>query len=332
MDKTHYLVLWSRIGNFDRGALDRVTYTDRRLLEHNAFYVPIERLPELRYEAGPWINRWDGVSGWIKTNQASTTSILDQLRVEVRSNRATSTIRRRQRLEVDRLDARQEHDADARIHGQGLEVLVSGREGQERLWDLPERVIPADAPTESSTRRSTPSASWRRRCAASALPIFARSSRAPTGWTSRRCPRADRPIGRGGPTHRGRPSGAATPGPRGRHPRHGAGRVTGSVASRTTFLSPFDPLIYDRDRTRELFDFSFKLEMYMPKDEREFGHFVLPVVHDGALVGRLDSERDRKTNELIVNKLHWEDRQPKAATRGAVDAAIAELAAFVRAG
>src|SRR4051812_20684176 len=67
VDKTHYLVLWSRVRSYDRRALDQVTYRDRRLLEHNAFYVPIERLPELGYEAGPWINRWDGVRDWLTT-------------------------------------------------------------------------------------------------------------------------------------------------------------------------------------------------------------------------------------------------------------------------
>ncbi len=61
VERTHYLVLWSRLGRYDRGELDRVLWDERRLLEHNAFYVPIERLPELRYEAGPWINRWDAV-------------------------------------------------------------------------------------------------------------------------------------------------------------------------------------------------------------------------------------------------------------------------------
>ena len=72
--------------------------------------------------------------------------------------------------------------------------------------------------------------------------------------------------------------------------------------------------------------------MYVPKEERKFGHFTLPVLHDNELVGRLDSQVDRKSNVLVVNKLHWEDGQPKAATRRAVDAAIAELAAFVGAG
>ena len=63
---------------------------------------------------------------------------------------------------------------------------------------------------------------------------------------------------------------------------------------RTTLVSPFDPLVYDRERTERLFGFRYALEMYKPKDQREFGHFVLPILHDNQLIGRLDSERDRK--------------------------------------
>ena len=69
--------------------------------------------------------------------------------------------------------------------------------------------------------------------------------------------------------------------------------------------------------------------MYVPKEERKFGHFALPVLHDNELVGRLDSAVDRKSNVLVVNQLHWEDGHPKAATRRAVLAAVDELAAFV---
>jgi uncharacterized protein YcaQ len=107
---------------------------------------------------------------------------------------------------------------------------------------------------------------------------------------------------------------------------------TASEASRTTLLSPFDPLVYDRDRTEQLFGFRYRLEMYVPKAERQFGHFVLPILHEDQLIGRLDSERNRKTNELVVKKLHWEAKTPDARTRAAVDAAVDALAAFVRAG
>jgi uncharacterized protein YcaQ len=103
--------------------------------------------------------------------------------------------------------------------------------------------------------------------------------------------------------------------------------------SRTTLLSPFDPLVYDRERTERLFGFKYKLEMYVPKEEREFGHFVLPILHGNDLVGRLDSNRDRKTNELEVIKLHWEGgKAPSTAARKAVDQAIDELKEFVRTG
>ena len=104
------------------------------------------------------------------------------------------------------------------------------------------------------------------------------------------------------------------------------------LTPRTVLLSPFDPLVYDRDRTARLFGFSYKLEMYKPVEEREFGHFVLPILHDGALVGRLDSERDRKKNELVVRKLHWERRKPSAAVLTAVNQAVDELREFVRTG
>ena len=72
--------------------------------------------------------------------------------------------------------------------------------------------------------------------------------------------------------------------------------------------------------------------MYVPKLQREFGHFVLPIVHGGQLVGRLDSERDRKRNELVIKRIHWEDGKPSATVTAAVDQAVDELAAFVRSG
>ena len=98
-------------------------------------------------------------------------------------------------------------------------------------------------------------------------------------------------------------------------------------------LSPFDPLVYDRERTERLFGFKYALEMYKPKAEREFGHFVLPILHDNGLIGRLDSERDRKANELVIRKIHWEGgKPPDRATARSVDRAIADLAEFVRAG
>ena len=154
VERTHFLVLWSRLGAYDRGEIDRVLWRQRRLLEHNAFLVPIERLPELRYEAGPWIDRWDGVKGWLETNRAFHDSILDQLR-----ERGPLQSR-----DIDDSKVVEGWRSTGWTHGKNttrmlefmakaLEVLVAGRQGQERLWDLAERVDPARCADRHARRR-----------------------------------------------------------------------------------------------------------------------------------------------------------------------------------
>lgn len=96
----------------------------------------------------------------------------------------------------------------------------------------------------------------------------------------------------------------------------------------TTLLSPFEPLIKDRERVERWWGFKYKLEMYVPKEKREFGHYVLPVLHHDRLVGRLAAEMDRKENILRIEGLHWE-AQPAAAEAKAVDKVIADLAGWL---
>jgi uncharacterized protein YcaQ len=333
VERTHLLVLWSRLGAYDRGEIDRVLWRERRLLEHNAFLVPIERLPELRYEAGPWINRWDGVSTWIEANRAFHDAILDQLR-----DRGPLQSR-----DIDDSKLVEGWRSSGWTHGKNttrmlefmakaLEVLVAGRQGQERLWDLAERVIPPDAPTrtlddEAYSERRLDEA-MRRFGVADLREIKTRTYWVPKDVLPRTIERfveegrlipVDMP--RSGPK---RPA-WATP---------AALEIADSVAtSRTTLLSPFDPLVYDRERADQVFDFEYKLEMYVPRGERRFGHFTLPVLHDNLLVARLDSYVDRKTGALVVNRLHWENgATPAPGTARAVDEAIAELARFVGSG
>jgi uncharacterized protein YcaQ len=76
---------------------------------------------------------------------------------------------------------------------------------------------------------------------------------------------------------------------------------------RTTLLSPFDRLIHDRARTEALYDFHYRIEIYVPKAERKYGYFVLPVLHRDRLVGRIDPELDRKRGVLRINAVHWEN-------------------------
>jgi uncharacterized protein YcaQ len=67
----------------------------------------------------------------------------------------------------------------------------------------------------------------------------------------------------------------------------------------TTILSPFDPVVWNRDRAVRLFDFDYKIEIYTPQEKRIFGYYTLPILHNRRLVGRIDLKSDRQNNVLI---------------------------------
>ena len=97
------------------------------------------------------------------------------------------------------------------------------------------------------------------------------------------------------------------------------------VPLRTTFLSPFDRLIHDRDRAHALFEFFYRLEMYVPKAKRQYGYYVLPILRGDRLIGRIDPAFDRKSGVLRVNSVHWEP----GAKPVALDRPLRDLARLV---
>ena len=101
---------------------------------------------------------------------------------------------------------------------------------------------------------------------------------------------------------------------------------------RTTLLSPFDNLICDRDRTERLWGFAYRNEMYVPKQKRRFGCYVMPVLAGERLIGRVAPRTDRRRGELVIEGVFAEEGSAGSMADPSVAAAIGSLASFAGAG
>ncbi|WP_343644985.1 winged helix-turn-helix domain-containing protein [Enterobacter sp.] len=100
-------------------------------------------------------------------------------------------------------------------------------------------------------------------------------------------------------------------------------------ATHSAVLSPFDPVVWDRKRAEQLFNFSYRLECYTPAPKRQYGYFVLPLLHRGQLVGRMDAKMHRKTGVLEIIALYLEEGVKVTATLDkGLTAAITDFAAW----
>jgi uncharacterized protein YcaQ len=188
------------------------------------------------------------------------------------------------------------------------EVAIAGRVGRERLWDLPERVYPADVAipsAEEAERRKN-----ERRLAS--LGIARQKTRA--------MPMEPTHVGEAGEP-------AVVEGVKGEW-RVDPGSFGDDFEGRTALLSPFDRLVHDRVRTQELLDFEYTLEMYKPAAKRRWGYFALPILHVDRLVGKLDAAADRKASVLRVNAIHEDVKFTRAMTT-AVQAELEDLASWL---
>jgi hypothetical protein len=104
----------------------------------------------------------------------------------------------------------------------------------------------------------------------------------------------------------------------------------GDWQPRTTLLSPFDNLIADRSRTERLFDYKFRIEIYVPKHLRQYGYYVLSILHGDRVIGRIDPLMDRKGKRLAINAVYAEPHAPVTTEAAqAVADSVSELAAFL---
>ena len=323
--RAHYLPAFSRLGDYDRALLDRAAWgrpSDRRLFEywaHEASLLPLSLHPLLRWRM----------------------SRADQGRAGYGSMRPFAVDRRPEAMAVlDRI--RQEGPLAASDFASGragwwewsepkrmLEwlfyaghITTRTRRGSfERVYDLTERVIPADVlalptPTEADAQRALVERAARALGIATAIELrdyfrlrpedakVAIASLVEDG-TLRPVTVPDWPAAY---LHRDA-----------RRPR----RITTAA-----LLAPFDPLVWERARTQRLFGFRYRIEIYTPAAKRQHGYYVLPFLLGEQLAARVDLKADRAASTLLVHAIHLEPGAPPH-TREALTAELATMAKWL---
>ncbi len=302
------LVAWSRLGStYQPAHLKQALEEDRTLFELDALVRPMSDLG--LYLAGAADRpSYERSRAWLRDNDRFRRDILDLLEssgplssrdipdacvVPWTSSGWTNNRNVTQMLEF--LMAR-------------AEVAIAGRVGRERLWDVAERVYPADIAVPSvdeAERRKN-----ERRLASLGI----------ARQTARAMPMEPVHVGEAGEA-------AVVEGVKGEW-RVDPTYLVDDFEGRTALLSPFDRLVHDRTRAQELFDFEYTLEMYKPAARRRWGYFALPILHEDRLVGKVDAAGDRKASALRVNAIHEDVRFSRAMTE-AVQVELADLAVWL---
>jgi uncharacterized protein YcaQ len=322
--RSHLLVLWSRLGGFDRDDLDTLLWRERWLFEywaHAASIVLAEDYPIHR----AMMRAYMVTSGsqqkrdWLAANDEFRRYVLDRLRdsgplpgdaIEDRSAVGWVSTGWTNGRNVERmLDI---------LWKQGV-VTIAGRDGLRRLWGLADFPAAEDLPQAEVVTRAAEHA-------LRALGV-ARARDVERHFTIGRYPGLD--LERAGWARPVRVEGGNE---QWWVHRDVLGLLDEEWRPRTTLLSPFDNLICDRDRTERLWGFAYRNEMYVPKHKRQYGCYVMPVLAGERLVGRVVPRVDRRRGVLVVEGMFAEAEFTGAGAGAApghqVAAAIESLASF----
>jgi uncharacterized protein len=324
--RSHYLPAFSRLGPYDPALLERAAYgPGRSLFEywgHEASLLPVELQPCLRWRmarAERGVGTWGRIAGIVRDQPDH----LKNLR---------ATIAERGPMAASSFDGARGKGSwwgwsDVKIGLEALfwsgEITTAYRKGFERVYDLPERVLPrvvldAPTPSESDAQRELV------RIAARSLGIAAERDLRDYFRLDLLDARARvAELVDAGELQRVQVDGLRGP----RYLARGA-RLPRRIEARA-LLSPFDSLIWERTRTSELFDFDFRLEIYTPQHKRVHGYYVLPFLLGDRLVARVDLKHDRAAGILRAHAVHLEPGVDRRTALAPLRAELDRMAAWL---
>jgi uncharacterized protein YcaQ len=321
VDRAHYLTLWSRFGAYDRARLDRWTYRDKVAFEywgHEASILPISHLPFSRRRMSRFPGRWLDKSWWSRydTSMASRRRVLRRLRAEgplestdferqPHEDGVTSTIGESMMLP-------KEDKRSLKLLWHRGKIAVHSRRHFRCVYDLSERVYPeALEGSEALKGAIATGAEWEDTWLLRGLSGngVAGEKHLINYFTSPELKAAERRKVIARNLKYGRIAEVRIDGARG--PFYALPELLDGLDAipephGTTLICPFDSFLFQRKRAEELLDFTYRIEIYVPEPKREYGYYVLPILHEGKLVGRVDPKLHRDRGLLQIKALHLE--------------------------
>jgi uncharacterized protein YcaQ len=324
LERSHYLPMFARLGAYDKALLDRLTFAKkapyREYWAHEAALIPLEDWPLFGFRRQDYRDYYSVANDpWL----AAHADTLAWLRAELAEKGPLPA----SKIERDAAAPRRGSWWDWDEVKRGLErmfrfgdVVSAGRTGFERTYALPEQVMPTEVyrrevPREEAVRTLMERAA--RAHGIGTLSDFADYYRLKTGDAKP----ALASLVDEGVVHE-----VSVPGWKKAAYLHRDARIPRRIET-TALLSPFDPVVWERDRALRMFGFHYRIEIYTPAPKRVYGYYTLPVLVDDALVGRIDLKNDRKRGVLRVQSA-WREEGVADAVAERIVPALRELAAW----
>lgn len=326
LERAHYLPAFSRLGPYPHDLLDRLSQrAPRRLFEywgHEASLLPVELQPLLRWRMErAHAEAWGSMQRITRERPELVAEVLGQVRDRgpIAASELTAERPRRSGPWWDWSDSKR---ALEWLFWSG-QVTAARRRRFERLYDLPERVLPA-AVLAAPTPDPAEAQRGLIRYAAQRLGVAAeRDLRDYFRLTAAESKERVAELVEAGELH---PVEVEGWGATGGYLAPGA-RIPRKIEA-TALIGPFDSLIWERSRVERIFGFQFRLELYVPAPKRRYGYYVLPFLLGDRLVARVDLKADRDAGRLRLRALHPEPGAPTN-TNEALAAELHRIAAWL---